>query len=709
MNNKTRAIERDFPFLDISKIAKQESWRKEINRPIYHIHKWWAVRLGSVFRGILLGTLLDEKQNIMDFYYKQNDFNNQIVFDPFMGSGTTIGEAVKLGAKAVGCDINPISTYIVNQAFENVSEQELEKYFQKIALNVKEKIQSFYVTRDPETGEMIPVLYFFWVKMLECPNGETVPLFSNYIFSKNAYPQKKPEVQVICPYCWSVFQDRYNATNVNCPQCRKIFNPQNGRVNAQEIFCSNGKKYKIKELVATYKKPLKHKMYAVMALRKNGEKIYLKPTDFDVELYKKAKFELKARDNSLIPSLEIRPGHNTDQARGYNYFYWKDFFNHRQLLCLSLLLENIILIKDTKIRDQFLCLFSSTLEFNNLFCSFKGEGTGAVRHLFSNHILKPERTPIENSVWGTDKSSGTFSTLYRSRLLKAKSYLNAPFEIRLESDIFNNLTGVSKIVASKPIHITKVNSWTDLVKKSNSIFIFNGDSSATCIPDKSVDAVVTDPPYFDFINYSELSDFFYAWLAPVLKKRFSYFNTLYSAHNAEVQHNDPIIFSRLLANVFFECYRVLKDDGVLVFSFHHSKPEGWAAIYQSIILAGFRLINFYPVHGELTAASSKYAANSPISIDTLLICKKDNFTNDNALKYKYYTLDKYIHDFSESDFKLSENDKFVIETALLLVQLDGLKLSYERICEYLINKGFVNSTVDEDDYITSNDTIMINN
>jgi putative DNA methylase len=115
------------------------------------------------------------------------------------------------------------------------------------------------------------------------------------------------------------------------------------------------------------------------------------------------------------------------------------------------------------------------LNKSNLFCSFKGEGTGAVRHLFSNHILKPERTPIENSVWGTDKSSGTFSTLYRSRLLKAKSYLNAPFEIKLENDMFNNSTGVSKVVASKPIHVSKANSWDNLVKNSNSIFIFNGD------------------------------------------------------------------------------------------------------------------------------------------------------------------------------------------------------------------------------------------
>jgi putative DNA methylase len=698
MSKKIRAIERDFPFLDISKIARQESWRKEINRPIYHIHKWWAVRLGSVFRGILLGALLDEKHDIMDFYYKKNGFSKQIIFDPFMGSGTTIGEAVKLGAKAVGCDINPISTYIVNQAFENIPESELENYFLKIELSVKEKIQSFYVTRDPETGEMIPVLYYFWVKLLECPNGEMVPLFSNYIFSKNAYPKKKPQAQIICPECWSIFQDKYDASSVRCPQCGRTFNPQKGRVTAQEVFCSNGTKYKIKELAVIYQKPLEHKMYAILALRKNGEKIYLKPTEFDNELYTKSKAELKLRNGFLIPSLQIRPGHNTNQARGYNYLYWKDFFNDRQLLCLSLLLENIMRIKDTKVRDQFLCLFSSVLEFNNLFCSFKGEGTGAVRHLFSNHILKPERTPIENSVWGTDKSSGTFSTLYRTRLLKAKSYLNAPFEIKLEKDIFDNTVGVGKVIASNPIHIVKANSWDDLLKENNSIFVLNGDSSDICIPDKSIDAVVTDPPYFDFINYSELSDFFYAWLAPVLKKQYAYFNALFSAHNAEVQHNDPIIFSQLLANVFLECCRVLKDNGVLVFTFHHSKPEGWAAIYRSIVLAGFKLINFYPVHGELTAASPKHAANSPISIDALLICKKSNSTNNHTISFDRYTLDKYICDFSENSFDLSANDKFVIESAMLLVQLNGLKLSYKEVCDYLTNKGFSRSTVYEGTY-----------
>jgi putative DNA methylase len=284
MHNSSVSIEHQFPFVEISKIAEQESWRKEINRPIYHIHKWWAIRLGFVFRGIALGSLLDKNQNIMDFFYKKNNFSSKVVFDPFMGSGTTIGEAVKLGAKAIGCDINPISTYIVNQAFENISENELLNAFSEIELKVSEKIKSYHVTLDPETGEIIPALYFFWVKMIECPNGEIVPLFSNYIFSKNAYPHKKPLAQIICPNCWSVFQDKYNMENVKCPHCKKSFNPQEGNVHNQDVLCSDGTKYKIKELVKLNKKPLKHKMYGILALRKNGEKIYLKPSDFDIGL-----------------------------------------------------------------------------------------------------------------------------------------------------------------------------------------------------------------------------------------------------------------------------------------------------------------------------------------------------------------------------------------------------------------------------------------
>src|SRR5438034_3213920 len=103
-----RLIESDsFPFEFISQLAEMESWRKEVYRPIYHVHKWWAKRLGSVFRAILLGSASPESVNLADSFYRQHNFSRLTVFDPFMGSGTTIGEAHKLGFVALGRDINP--------------------------------------------------------------------------------------------------------------------------------------------------------------------------------------------------------------------------------------------------------------------------------------------------------------------------------------------------------------------------------------------------------------------------------------------------------------------------------------------------------------------------------------------------------------------------------------------------------------------------
>ncbi|MDR3253853.1 MAG: hypothetical protein LBT07_02680, partial [Endomicrobium sp.] len=399
-----------FPNVELSKIAEKESWRKEIYRPLYHIHKWWAIRLGSIFRGIILSALSKQGSDIWGNFYKIHNFSEKIILDPFMGSGTTLGEAIKLGAKAIGSDINPVSTFIVKQAFSNISEEELKIEFYKLEQNVAEKIGHFYRTIDPKTSEKIPVLYYFWVKIVTTPQGEQIPLFSNYIFSQNAYPKKKPEVKIICPGCWTVISDVYTSTSTVCPKCQIKFNPQIGPVSGQTVISKDGTKYKIRNLIPQNGTPLQHRLYAVMAIQSTGKKIYLPVTDIDLALYKEAEEQL-SKENLPLPLSSVRQGKNTDQARSYNYLAWRDFFNSRQLLCLGYLLNEILNIEKSSIREQMLCLFSSTLEFNNLFCSFKGEGTGAVRHMFSNHILKPERTPLENSVWGSPQSSGTFSTL----------------------------------------------------------------------------------------------------------------------------------------------------------------------------------------------------------------------------------------------------------------------------------------------------------
>jgi putative DNA methylase len=649
------ALECDFPFVEISQIAEQESC-------------------------ITLGALSQPGTDTWAHFYKTHDLAGKVVLDPFMGSGTTLGEAVKLGAKAIGCDINPVSTFLVRQAFTPAQEAELRTVFNQLERDVAPEIRRYYQTRDPKTDEMISVLYYFWVKTVMTPEGEVIPLLSRYVFAQNAYPKKKPQAQIMCPSCWGVLEDRYDATDLQCRHCDHQFNPQEGPAAGQYVTTKSGQRYRIKELLPKDGNPPSHRMYAMMALRDDGTKVYLPTRAEDLALYDEAQKRLES-ESLPLPEISVRPGHNTDQARGYNYTRWRDFFNARQLLCLGLLLREILTIDDHAVQEQMLCLFSSILEFNNLFCSFKGEGTGAVRHMFSNHILKPERAPLENSVWGTDKSSGTFSTLFESRLLRAKRYLEEPFEIVLEHDQDGNRAGSRKILASQPIRARRVETWADLKTADHGLLILNGDSSKLPMPAGCVDAVVTDPPYFDFVHYSELSDFFFAWLSPVLRDRYSWMDRENSSEKGEVQHKDPRVFAHQLATVFTEACRVLKEDGVLAFSFHHSRAEAWAAIYEAINKAGLAVVATHLVHAELRAASPKTATKDPISLDAILVCRKKRFALHQSLEIQnvHRVIDTLTSRLQGAGLCISTGDRFVIGAAQTLIARASDDMNFDEI------------------------------
>jgi adenine-specific DNA methylase len=161
-------IEKSFPIGILSQLAERESWRKEIYRPVYYIHKWWARRLGSIFRGIILAACKEEHENLLQDYYSFNNFPDITIFDPFMGSGVTIGEAAKLGCKVIGRDINPVSSSIVLAALSPYRNSDVEKTYKTIEKKLKKRIQTFYKTK-LANGTITDVLYYFQVKTLNCP------------------------------------------------------------------------------------------------------------------------------------------------------------------------------------------------------------------------------------------------------------------------------------------------------------------------------------------------------------------------------------------------------------------------------------------------------------------------------------------------------------------------------------------------------------
>ncbi|KPJ65291.1 MAG: hypothetical protein AMJ45_05285 [Syntrophobacter sp. DG_60] len=693
-----KAIESSFPFEAISNIAEIESWRKEIYRPIYHIHKWWAQRLGSVFRAIIIGACTPPGTDIFDLFYKRVRFPDSLVYDPFMGSGTTLGEARKIGCRVIGRDINPVSYFIVKNALSSYLESEVRGTFHSIEHGIADKIKAYYKAQTKDYG-IVDVLYYFWVKVLPCPNcGNFVDLFSKRIFVQHAYPSRYGGAKSLCPTCGAINSVLIHDTKTRCKECHMIYNPQQGPADRTKATCPKcGKTFSIVSAVKNLNCSPQYRVYAKMVLKPNGEKQYLPIDQFDKSLYEKASNALKEIDIDY-PIVAIQPGYNTNQVLNYNYWYWHQMFNDRQLLCLSLLAERIREIEEESLRYLFACLFSGCLEFNNMFCSFKGEGTGAVRHMFSHHILKPERTPLEANLWGTPKSSGSFSTLFESRILRALAYQKTPFELKI-CDNKKRPSGIKIIGINQKIGDKIATNYKEFNEKKAGIYLSCGSSSKTSIADGAVDAVITDPPFFDNVYYSQLADFFYVWQRQILGSK-DVFQAKSTRSEEEVQQADADAFVNNLAAVFRDCHRVLKHEGLLIFTYHHSRHEGWSAIVEAVQRSGFYIEATHPVKSEMSVAVPKHQAKEPIDLDIIIVCRKLSFIKPfikvpkNLLTDSDKETQELVKRFNKAGRRLSRNDIKVILMARLITTLSRVK-GRETILDYLnSNEANISSLVE---------------
>src|SRR5512135_3030943 len=111
-------IELDFDISFIGALALQEKQIQQNYRPIIAVHKWFARRPGTLFRGLLLSEFV--KAPLKRSFYRAHDLGGLRIADPFMGGGTPLLEANRLGCDVIGHDINPMSYWIVRQEIEHL-------------------------------------------------------------------------------------------------------------------------------------------------------------------------------------------------------------------------------------------------------------------------------------------------------------------------------------------------------------------------------------------------------------------------------------------------------------------------------------------------------------------------------------------------------------------------------------------------------------
>lgn len=596
--------------VSLGRLAEHESWRKERHRPATYVHKWWARRLGSVFREVLLSSAPPGPRS-------RPPLNDLVVYDPFAGSGTTLVEAAKLGARVMGRDINPVATLTQRQALQRWDVETLTTSFEQVEAQCRSDIDALHVA-----GDELPVLHYFWVAVTRCVTcAREVELFSSYVFAKHAYPRRFPRAQATCPACHAVCPITLGQDEAGfCVECGDSFEFQGPVLrgpNAGRYFsCGAGHHNTVLEALGGV--PPERRMYAKVVKLPDGGRQYRGIDEFDLGLYERAsKLLADARDNELVfPDGMLEHGSNTIQALRWGYRTWADFFNDRQLYSLGRIGAAIRdLPGATPEREALAAAFGKTLEHHNLFCSFKGEGTGPVRSIFHNHVLRPERCSVEGNPWGAAGGSGGFAEAL-NRLSAAHEYKEVPTDLVERDGAIATVTG-----RSTPLGRSIVSSWDAFTRTPNSAYITTGDGSATDLPAKSVSLVVTDPPYMDNVHYSELADFFHAWMRPI-KPHADYLEASSTRDADEVQNASADDFQVMAARVWSECARVLADDGLVVFSFHQARSVGWRALMASLREGGLVVTATRPVIAEVTTSLTKVAAISPNRIDVIVVCRK---------------------------------------------------------------------------------------
>ena len=582
-----------FPEEFVNTLSRQEVFNKHLFRPNTYLHKWWARRCGSTFRAILKQFASVERRD----YYALGGLEGKVVLDPMMGGGTTLHEAIRLGANVIGADIDPIPIAQARASLTEVPLSDLRNAFNLFFSNLRGTLTPYFQTECPICQKTADIQYTLYGISKICACGSVVQV--------DGYDLRHESDRKIsiCPESWKIGGSRAATPKL---------------VTKTEKKClSCGQDYKELLDLPFYARYVPVAMF--VSCDEHGN-LFRPPGESDLALIELADSQRSSLDFEAVEDFKVKNGPKSGDLLKRNVRSYLDLFSSRQLMYLH---QSIRQLRDYSgaYKLNLGMLVSTSLEFNSMLCGYKGwykRRPGAIRHAFALHAYSFQYTALENNPVNPCKSSGNLQLLFHDRIERGRKWASLPVE-RMVNE--NGKTLQVKMPGEVDGGVEIFNA-ADFTQGRNKFWLIHGDSRTLPIDDCSVDLVVTDPPYYDNVQYSDLAAFFRVWLSRLLPDEavWTYDET---ASAVAVRGTDYTgSFLAALTGIFAECGRVLKPvTGRLAFTFHHWDPGAWADVTIALKNAGFRLMNAHVVYSEHPISVHIRGINS-IRHDSILVLAK---------------------------------------------------------------------------------------
>ncbi|MDH7481131.1 MAG: DUF1156 domain-containing protein [Armatimonadota bacterium] len=657
-----RLIEVDFP---IRKVSEESVREKNIRHGhISTLHIWWARRPLAASRATALAALLPDDANRREYLLDlvkdvspweavSNGESPKIeearqlireaygerapkVLDCFAGGGSIPLEALRLGCETYALDYNPVAVLLNKAVLEypqkfgkgyqgsmgipqnglgldasNNPLLDAVRYWGNWVLEeARKELQQFY-PNDPDGS--IPVGYI-WARTIPCQNPSCnvdIPLM------RQTWLSKKDKKRVALRMIPNPGEGRIDFEIVGQDGRPLDFNPDEGTVSRAHVrcpLCGGSIDDNTTRRLFREGKSGQRMVAVVLHHPKRSGKTYRLPTDKDLAAYHAAEAVLDAKRKALwadwgmdpVPDEEMNKDDPTTVAgRGYGVERWGDLFNTRQKLALITFAEKVrqahARMLDAGADGEFAKAVAAYLalaaDMTAAFCNVlaRWENTSeAIKHLFSRQALPMLWDYVELHPFSGSTGSAEAGWEY---------YMGVLFHC-------------SQIICNPQPSIPTAN---------------HGSAADLPWTDNSFDAVLTDPPYYDNVNYSALSDFFYVWLKRTVGDLYpELFATPLTPKSGEIVQ-DPnrqggrdaarAFFEKMLTQAFREMHRVLKPEGIAVVVFAHKTTEAWEAVINALLDAGLYMTASWPIHTEMQARLNAQETAS-LASSIYMVCRK---------------------------------------------------------------------------------------